>query len=178
VNEGTLRRFEKLLFDLREQSWELVLDTAEPFVRVKFPTGAQETMHMTRDEPDEIQASVPEPDVRFIGRSLEDARYLVDTVRGRRETSDSLLAEIESRIYAASPAPWQLFLESEGGIGGPTIIWVPLRDGVMADMYLSFGSNSAPDEVWKFVSEARDMIPELLEAARTPPDFGGESARL
>ncbi len=73
--------------------------------------------------------------------------------------------EIGMRIASASPGPWMVFLESDGGMGGDSVIVVSESDSE-ADIYLWLGPDLAPSAIFLFVAEACQDLPALLAAAR------------
>jgi hypothetical protein len=106
-------------------------------------------------------------DVLFVGHAFSDIPRLL----GALESGSPLPAEgadgIGMRIASASPGPWTAFIESDGGIGGSDVIRVSESDSE-ADMYLWLGPGMAKSAVYRFVAEARQDLPALLAAARTP----------
>jgi hypothetical protein len=80
------------------------------------------------------------------------------------------LAAIESRCAAASPAPWESFVEGRDHLAGDGFIRVGGPDGAEPDMYLSraAGSGLQPATIadQDFVAHARQDIPRLLAEVR------------
>jgi hypothetical protein len=104
-------------------------------------------------------------DVLFVGHAFSDIPLLLDAI----ETGSPLPAEdaleIGTRIASASPGPWMVFLASDGGMGGDSVIVVSESDSE-ADIYLWLGPDLAPSQIFLFVAEARQDVPALLAAAR------------
>jgi hypothetical protein len=104
-------------------------------------------------------------DVAFIGRARADVAALLAHLRGTGRLDPGELDRIARRVERASPAPWRAFLESDGGLGGCSVIVVSDSDGE-PDLYLWRGDEPAADADFEFVATARQDIPRLLEAAR------------
>jgi hypothetical protein len=104
-------------------------------------------------------------DVEFIGHARADVAALLSHVRAVGRLGAGELDRIARRVGAASPAPWRAFLESDGGVGGCSVIVVSDRDDE-PDLYLWRGDAPAADQDFAFVAAARQAIPRLLEAAR------------
>jgi hypothetical protein len=104
-------------------------------------------------------------DVLFVGHAFSDIPLLLDAI----ETGSPLPAEdaleIGTRIDSASLGPWMVFLASDGGMGGDSVIVVSESDSE-ADIYLWLGPDLAPSQIFLFVAEARQDVPALLAAAR------------
>ncbi|HCU96946.1 MAG TPA: hypothetical protein DHU96_31215 [Actinobacteria bacterium] len=93
------------------------------------------------------------------GRTIEEAG------QGGSPLPTEDATEIGMRIASASPGPWMVFLESDGGMGGDSVIVVSESDSE-ADIYLWLGPDLAPSEIFVFVAEARQDLPALLAAIR------------
>lgn len=80
------------------------------------------------------------------------------------------LDEIEQRAGAASPAPWEAFIEGRDHIAGDTFIRIGGLDDAQPDMYiqhhLSAGQIRVPDADLDFIAHAREDIPRLLAEIR------------
>ena len=87
------------------------------------------------------------------------------------EFTDEQLAEIERRAEAASPGPWQAFVEGRDHTSGDTIIRMGAFDGSHPDMYISTcddsgNPNRVSDADWDFVAHARQDVPRLVAEVR------------
>jgi hypothetical protein len=127
-------------------------------VYVTFADGTGQLMRLTRD----LQPASAN-DVTFVSAARQDIQRLIAALRLGDAVGDHELAEIERRCRAASPGPWQAFLESDGGIGGSSVIRVSDDDDEL-DLYLWIGKDLAPDADFEFVASAREDIPRLLAA--------------
>lgn len=96
----------------------------------------------------------------------DDLGRLVDCLRGRLSLGGEELGLIERRAAGASPRPWRVFLESDGGIGGSDVIAVSDRADE-PDLSIWRGADLAPDPDFELVGVARNEIPELLKHLRT-----------
>jgi hypothetical protein len=107
-------------------------------------------------------------DVEFIGRVRDDIDRLLGQIHGTLQLDEVELDVIEGRCERASAAPWKVFLEDDGGVGGSNVIWVTDRDDE-PDLYLWLGDELAPSADFEFVAAARQDVPALLAAARSRP---------
>ena len=138
-------------------SWESGLaPDGTPVVRVRVDLETWVTMRVSRESEPAGAA-----DAEFIAAAPGDVARLAGALRGHFELTEEPLAEIAARAAAASPPPWRLYLESDGGLGGPTIIQT---EGDDRDLYLTLDGRQAPDDDWIFVAAAREAIPRLLAA--------------
>jgi hypothetical protein len=143
------------------ESWEAArLDDGTLGVRVDFADGTHRFMRLTRDVQPASAA-----DVEFVAAARRDIHRLLRALRTGEPLSDRDLEDIDRRCQAASPGPWRPFLESEGGLGGSSVIWVSDRDDE-PDLYVWLGATHAPDADFAFVATARQDISRLLEAVR------------
>lgn len=106
-----------------------------------------------------------EQDMDFIAHSRDDVQTLLAFLRDEAPLSAARLEGVASRCDQASPAPWKVFLESDGGIGGGSVIWVSDADGE-PDLYLWMGSEPAADADFAFVAAIRQDLPRLVTEAR------------
>lgn len=104
-------------------------------------------------------------DVDFIANSRDDIQTLVGFLRDEAPLSPKRLEDVARRCDQASPAPWRVFLESDGGVGGGSVIWVSDADEE-PDLYLWMGSEPATDADYEFVAAARQDLPRLVTKAR------------
>jgi hypothetical protein len=153
-------------------SWSLCRDEAgNPMVRIDFPDGHDELLRVTRE-----RAPASAADVEFIAHAREDVRRLADRLRGTLELAPKEIEDIDARTRRASPGPWMVSLESDGGVGGSNVITVGFEDSE-PDLYLWRGGDwsswrhddAASDRDFEFVASARQDIPRLLEALRSSP---------
>jgi hypothetical protein len=157
IDDNDLQAIEDRVFAAGEL-WRLDHDERGiPFVRLRLPSGTEEDeLRVMRET--ELAA---EGDVSFIAHAADDIRALVAAVRSRAHLSADKVGSIDRRVSMASPGPWKLYLESEGGLGGCNVISVSSENDE-PDMYLWVGSDLAPDAIWEFVAAARQDIPRLL----------------
>jgi len=104
-------------------------------------------------------------DLVFIAHAQADVARLIAHLRGQLSVSQRELGVMEKRAAQASPGPWRAFLESDGGIGGSSVIWVSEADNE-PDLYLWLGSDPASDADFEFVAAVRQDLPRLLAEAR------------
>jgi hypothetical protein len=102
----------------------------------------------------------------FITHAHEDVLKLVAAIRASEHIADDELDAVAARAAAAGPPPWPVFLESDGGMAGSSLIWVGGTDDAEEDLYLWRGEAFAPDEDFVFIAHAREDIPRLVETAR------------
>lgn len=131
-----------------------------PSVLIDMEDGSTHQLAVTRED---VPAS--EDDVAYIAHSRDDVRALVAFLRHGEGLSIERLEEIARRCDRASPAPWRVFLGSDGGVGGDSVIWVSDADD-QPDLYLWIGSGPAADADYEFVAAVRRAIPRLTAAAR------------
>jgi hypothetical protein len=151
-------------------SWNLGRDQAgNPVVRVAFPDGHEEILRVTRE-----RTPASTSDVEFIAHARQDVERLVEVLRGTLEVEAEELEDIDARCRRASPGPWMVSLESDGGVGGSNVITVGFDDNE-PDLYLWRGDDwsswehddVASDGDFEFVASVRQHIPKLLEALRS-----------
>jgi hypothetical protein len=76
--------------------------------------------------------------------------------------TEEQLAAVRARVDAATPGPWESFVEGRDHHGGDNFIRIGgLVDG-WPDMYVSHEANPAPQEDLDFIAHARQDIPRLL----------------
>jgi hypothetical protein len=104
-------------------------------------------------------------DVLFVGHAFSDIPRLLEALESGSPLPAEDAAGIGRRIASASPGPWMVFLESDGGMGGDSVIVVSESDSE-TDMYLWMGPDLASSAIFLFVAEARQDLPALLAAVR------------
>lgn len=159
--------------------WIVDVDAGRPFVRGGAPGVHRMNVSVHPPGPaiegDELAAVVA-----FIGHAAGDVRMLVEEARRRRTAGEVVraleLAPIEARLAAAAavvPIPWVAWLESEGGLGGDSVIQPTSYDHDI-DVYVTFvvdgvpvvGSDVAADAVIRFLGAAPAAISDLLAELR------------
>jgi hypothetical protein len=84
--------------------------------------------------------------------------------------TDNDLDEIEQRATAATPGPWEAFIEERHAIGGDNFIRTGGLDDNQPDMYVSqyLGTTSikVPAADLDFIANARQDIPRLVAEIR------------
>ncbi len=83
---------------------------------------------------------------------------------------DDELDEIEQRARAASPAPWEAFIEARDHTAGDDLIRIGGLDDSQPDMYvqhyLGTQLRSVPAADLDFIAHARQDIPRLVTEIR------------
>ena len=138
----------------------MTADDGSVAIQVTFEDRRHETLRLTRDG-----LPAAKGDVDFVAHSREHTRRLIRALHGGRLLSESEIQAIDDRLQHVSPSPWRPFLESEGGLGGDSMIAVPGSD-FEPDLYLWLGDRLTPDGDLEFVAAAHETIPRLLEAVR------------
>lgn len=134
---------------------------------VTFTDGHAEVFRVTRE-----REAASREDVEFIGHARRDVLRLLAALDGESRLSRKDVDDIEDRYSRASAAPWQVFLESDGGIGGCSVIVIS-DDDDQPDLYLWRPGDQwrdidiAPDSDFEFVAAARLDIPKLVAALRS-----------
>lgn len=164
MSESEFTAIQSRLAAVTGDVWGPVERDGVPVVLVRFADGSEAVMRVTRDR---MPASAD--DVEFIGHARRDIDRLLGHIRGSSRVSEGALDEIESRCDRASPPPWKVFLEAEGGIGGSNVIWVSERDDE-PDLYLWLDDRLAPDADFEFVAAARQDVPALVATTRRRPE--------
>jgi hypothetical protein len=149
------REIEALALAASADSWEIGSGPGE--VRVRWADGRVATMRVMRD-----LAPAAAADVSFVAHAREDVARLLSGSAAAR-------SDVAARAAAASPAPWRAFCESDGGLGGCSVISVGELDPE-PDLYLWLDGEIAPDADFEFVAAAREGIPRLLALAPAPPE--------
>jgi len=89
---------------------------------------------------------------------------------GLAPITDSELDQIAARADAASPAPWESFIEARDHTGGDDFIRVDGLDDAQPDMYIRhyLGATSVPVPAadLDFIAYARQDIPRLVDEIR------------
>jgi hypothetical protein len=141
------------------ETWEAMpLDDGTLGIRVVFRDGTYGIMRLSRDFQPASAA-----DVAFVAAARRDIQRLIGVLRSGEPLGDQELEEIARRCQAATAGPWRAFLESEGGLGGSSVICVSDTEDA-ADLYVWLGATLAPDADFDFVASARQDIPRLLDA--------------
>jgi hypothetical protein len=102
----------------------------------------------------------------FIRHAREDVLRLVAALRDDEPLPAAELDAIAARAEATGPGPWEIFIESEGGLGGCNLLWIGGPDEEQPDLYLWRGERLAGDDDFRFIGEARQDVPRLIEAVR------------
>jgi hypothetical protein len=84
----------------------------------------------------------------------------------REPLSDAELAAIAARAAAASPAPWEAFVEGRDHLGGDDFIRVGGLDDDEPDMYVLRDRTPASAADLDFIAHARQDIPRLVAEVR------------
>jgi hypothetical protein len=84
--------------------------------------------------------------------------------------ADRELDEIEQRAHAASPAPWEAFIEARDHTAGDDFIRIGGFDDAQPDMYIQHYLGASPvrvpDADLDFIAHARQDIPRLVAEIR------------
>jgi hypothetical protein len=160
-NVRRLRHLAQLERGMTGDTWHLARDEAgHAVVELHYRDGHRDFMRVTRDE-----TPARDEDVDFIAHARADIKRLVAAFDGVAVLSKEELSEIATRLGNATPAPWQAFLESDGGLGGDSMI-APNDPGNPADLYLwNDAGRLAPDPVYEFIAAVRNELPDLVAAA-------------
>lgn len=161
LSDAQLQAIEARLMRASGSSWGLSQDDAgNAIIEVNFDDGRREALRVERGAGPASPA-----DITFIAYARRDLARLIEAARGGHPVTDTEIAEMGGRARSASSSPWKHFLESAGGIGGESVIWVSDSDDE-SDMYLRFGRGAAPDDDYEFVAAARHDIEQLLRHMR------------
>ena len=76
--------------------------------------------------------------------------------------TDAELAAIRARVDAASPAPWESFIEGRDHLAGDDFIRIGGLDLAWHDMNVLHDTHPAPPHDLDFIAHARQDIPRLL----------------
>jgi hypothetical protein len=104
-------------------------------------------------------------DLQFIAHARQDIPRLIKALRYNETIAENELNTMQARADEASGPPWTPFLESDGGVGGCSMIWVG-DDPDHPDMYVWFGTKIASDSDIEFIANARQDLPALISRAR------------
>jgi hypothetical protein len=80
--------------------------------------------------------------------------------------TDAELDELQALIDAASPAPWESFVEGRDHHGGDNFIRLGGLDDSQPDMYVSHEARPAPPSDQDFIAAARNYLPRLISEVR------------
>lgn len=166
TDEERLARIESALRAASGRAWSLVRgDDGAPLIRIEHRDGREETWHVSRDDGSPVPG-----DTAFIASCRHDLERLLTHARGGNTLTGRQLDEIGQRWANASPAPWTVYLESDGGLGGCSFVQVGPLHGDDADLYVwrdaEARSHLIPDPDFKLVGIARAEIPGLLADLR------------
>jgi hypothetical protein len=158
-NDQYLETIEARLAAVSGDHWEVAKgDEGRLRVEVVWASGQRTELRVMLDNTPAGKA-----DIQFIGQCRSDIHHLLLAVQGEAVLSPEEVSSIETRCRAASPAPWCAFLESDGGMGGCSVIWIDGENDA-PDMYLWLGADPASDADFEFVAFARQAIPDLIAA--------------
>ena len=76
--------------------------------------------------------------------------------------TDAELEQLQTLLDAASPAPWESFVEGRDHFGGDNFIRLGGFADSQPDMYVSHESRPAPPSDQDFIAAARNYLPRLL----------------
>lgn len=80
--------------------------------------------------------------------------------------TDDELAQLEALAAAATPEPWQSFVEKREPIGGCSFIQLGADGYSPPDMYVYHDDKVAPAADLDFIAAARTYIPRLVREIR------------
>jgi hypothetical protein len=103
----------------------------------------------------------PAGDVDFVAHCREDTRYLLTVAMGMQAVDRVRVTEIADRLRQTTPGVWTAFLETQGGLAGPSIIQFSVPD-FGPDLYLEAYGEAAPDADYAFVAAAHEHLPRLV----------------
>src|SRR5690348_302847 len=111
--------------------WEAVRDMA-----VEIATGPDgHAKILVRHDASQVELRVTrdgdpagDGDVLFVGHAFSDVPRLLGVLASGGLLPAEDAAGIGMRIASASPGPWMVFLESDGGMGGDSVIVVSESD--------------------------------------------------
>lgn len=112
-----------------------------------------------------MPSSGPRPSALSVSRlSSGDNAVMSDGI------AEAELVEIEQRAHAASPAPWEAFIEARDHTAGDDFIRIGGFDDAQPDMYIQhyLGANSVrvPAADLDFIAHARQDVPRLVAEIR------------
>lgn len=82
------------------------------------------------------------------------------------ELTEDVLRKLEALVEAATPGPWEAFLEEHGGLAGCSFIRMGSFDDAVPDMYVYHEEKIAPGRDLDFIAAARNYMPSLLAEIR------------
>jgi hypothetical protein len=80
--------------------------------------------------------------------------------------TDAELDEMDRRVGAASPAPWESFVEGRNHESGDSFILIGGLDDTSPDMYVTHDGAPAPAGDLDFIAHARQDVPRLVAEVR------------
>jgi hypothetical protein len=80
--------------------------------------------------------------------------------------TEDVLRELEALIAAATPEPWEAFIEEREPIGGGSFIRMGGLDDAIPDMYVYHEDELAPAADLDFIAAAREYMPFLITEIR------------
>jgi hypothetical protein len=156
------------------EAWQQALTILDD---LRHPSAEQVRSKISQADPETV-ANPPRPATR-------SARRTGRARKGNRMTDhvpipDEDLGEIEQRAHAASPAPWEAFIEARDHTAGDDFIRIGGFDDAQPDMYIQYylGATSVrvPAADLDFIAHARQDIPRLVaEIRRLLADTQGDS---
>jgi hypothetical protein len=164
LDERELRSIEERLRVAEGQRWQLD----------KNESGASSEEYVMRviqyEWPSEdFKTPASQENLAFISHVPDDLTRLVAAIRDQKPLGREDLAVIAGRSEAASPGPWDLWLEADAGSTGSNLIQPQNRS---TDFYLVWGPGSdlAPDPYWELIAAARVDIPRLVAELTKPAE--------
>jgi len=163
VEAERLAAIRNRLAGLGSTRWEFqrMADGTPPAIGLVSASGSIQTMR-----PVVFEEPAGEGDVDFIAHAPGDIRRLLAVLDAQSTISDEELTRIETRLARASEPPWRPFLESLGGMGGESVIWVSAAGDDVRDLYLLIDDGVAPDPIYHFVGEAPQDVEMLIGEVR------------
>jgi hypothetical protein len=79
---------------------------------------------------------------------------------------DAELDELQALLDAASPAPWESFVEGRDHYSGDNFIRLGGLDDSQPDMYVSHDTRPAPPSDQDLIAAARNYLPRLIAEVR------------
>lgn len=160
ISDIELGKIEARAADATGVRWEPGTKDGRSVVSIDLGDGSALQLSVSRE-----RVAASEQDVDFIAHARDDVQTLLAFLCDEVPLSSARLEDVARRCDQASPAPWTVFLESDGGVGGGSVIWVSDADRE-PDLYLWMGSDPAADADFEFVAAIRQDLPRLVTEAR------------
>jgi hypothetical protein len=100
------------------------------------------------------------------GTLAQPSGFYAPTMTADDPVTDDELDQLSRLSQAASPAPWESFIEGRNMSSGSDFIRLGAADQSQPDMYVFHEARPAPAADLDFIAAARNCVPRLIAEVR------------